>query len=155
METISKLHGTQNAANRFKPRPATCSDCKEPMVQNSGRQLRCASCKSIDAKRRAYEHNIKSGKIKMPGIGRAKPMSLGKNNGNWKGGSLPWQRKMFRKDECDRCDSDDRVELHHQDRDTTNADESNLETLCFLCHRKEHAHEPGHETHREYNRGNN
>lgn len=126
---------------RFKPRPAICIDCNEPMMQNSGIHRRCAACTDKTRKRRAYLHSVKSGKIKHPGVGRAKLMLKGKKSVNWSGGSIPWQVKNFRKDACECCGSDDRVELHHRDRNITNWKKGNIETLCRTCHMKEHAQE--------------
>ena len=43
---------------------------------------------------------------------------------------------------CDRCGGSHLLVVHHKDRDNTNnADLENLETLCRICHRKEHAEE--------------
>ncbi|MCW4050910.1 MAG: hypothetical protein NWE89_14370 [Candidatus Bathyarchaeota archaeon] len=144
---------SQRSYIRFKPRRAKCHRCGNGMIQKSGIQKYCASCRRIVRNRRAYLHNIKSGHIQNPGIGRAKPMLRGEGNGNWQGGAIPWQVEHFRGTECERCGSDEDVELHHRDRDRSNWKDGNLETLCFACHRKEHTNEPEHPTKRFYAHG--
>ena len=42
---------------------------------------------------------------------------------------------------CMRCGSEDRLEVHHKDRDRSNNELSNLEVVCFSCHQQEHIEE--------------
>lgn len=43
-----------------------------------------------------------------------------------------------RKAACERCGATERLHVHHRDRDRTNNDPTNLETLCVLCHNRHH-----------------
>jgi hypothetical protein len=54
-----------------------------------------------------------------------------------------WRRAGYRpKAACERCRSTKGLVVHHKDRDwKNNTDFSNLETLCRVCHVKEHAAE--------------
>lgn len=47
--------------------------------------------------------------------------------------------RKFLKAKCERCDSTDRLHVHHKDADITNNDPSNLETLCVVCHNRHHS----------------
>jgi hypothetical protein len=42
------------------------------------------------------------------------------------------------KPNCERCGTTDRLHVHHRDKDITNNDPANLETLCVLCHNRHH-----------------
>lgn len=42
------------------------------------------------------------------------------------------------KSECERCGSKEFLVVHHKDRNRSNSDPSNLETLCKSCHQIEH-----------------
>lgn len=47
-----------------------------------------------------------------------------------------------KKPQCEVCGATGRLCVHHKDRDpSNNADHGNLQTLCRVCHRKEHAEE--------------
>jgi hypothetical protein len=39
---------------------------------------------------------------------------------------------------CERCGATDRLHVHHRDKDITNNDPGNLETLCVVCHNRHH-----------------
>jgi len=41
--------------------------------------------------------------------------------------------------QCNRCGSDQKLEVHHRDRRPSNDSIQNLEILCERCHSKEHA----------------
>ena len=43
------------------------------------------------------------------------------------------------KDSCERCSSQRHLLVHHIDRNRTNNELGNLETLCRRCHHFEHA----------------
>jgi predicted HTH transcriptional regulator len=43
--------------------------------------------------------------------------------------------------ECQRCGSNDEIEVHHRDRNRSNNSPENLEVLCHECHMDEHHEE--------------
>jgi hypothetical protein len=45
---------------------------------------------------------------------------------------------LTRKPTCERCGATARLHVHHKDKDITNNDPANLETLCVLCHNRHH-----------------
>lgn len=47
--------------------------------------------------------------------------------------------RKFAKAACERCGGIDRLHVHHRDRDITNNDPANLETLCVVCHNRHHS----------------
>jgi len=51
-----------------------------------------------------------------------------------------WRKtsKRYKKPNCERCDSSNRLNLHHKDRVLFNLNKCNFETLCWLCHMEEH-----------------
>lgn len=56
----------------------------------------------------------------------------------------PW--RQYVKDACERCGwgpgEPELLDVHHIDKDKTNNDPSNLETLCPNCHRQHHLIDP-------------
>jgi HNH endonuclease len=54
-----------------------------------------------------------------------------------------WRARKYRKPACERCGATKRLQVHHKDRDWTNDDPKNLETLCATCHRRMHWAEDG------------
>jgi hypothetical protein len=44
----------------------------------------------------------------------------------------------FRGEVCSLCGSVEGISIHHKDRDVSNNDPSNLDTLCVTCHMKGH-----------------
>lgn len=53
---------------------------------------------------------------------------------------LSYRTKAFRYygKECGRCQSEDKLEVHHKDRNRSNNEIENLEVLCRECHVDEH-----------------
>jgi len=51
--------------------------------------------------------------------------------------------RKFKKEACERCGARDHLHVHHRDRNYTNNDPANLETLCERCHGKEHGSSRG------------
>ena len=47
-------------------------------------------------------------------------------------------RQIERAEECRQCGATEKLHVHHRDRDVTNNDPGNLETLCASCHLKLH-----------------
>ncbi len=54
---------------RFKPRRAKCTECGNGMIQKSGVQKYCASCRRVVERRQTYDSAVRMGKIKNPGMG--------------------------------------------------------------------------------------
>lgn len=54
-----------------------------------------------------------------------------------------YHARKFIKKNCETCGTDKKLQVHHKDRDWTNNEPSNLETLCATCHMKWH-HEHDH-----------
>jgi hypothetical protein len=55
----------------------------------------------------------------------------------WFGGN--WDAVVERDKGCVKCGKVVKLHVHHKDRDRTNNDMSNLETLCLWCHGKHHS----------------
>lgn len=49
-----------------------------------------------------------------------------------------WRARKHLKDACENCAATEDLHVHHQDRDSSNDDPSNLQTLCDSCHLKLH-----------------
>ena len=47
-------------------------------------------------------------------------------------------RQVEPRTKCEKCNTTERLHVHHKDRDVTNNDPSNLMTLCASCHLKLH-----------------
>jgi hypothetical protein len=66
----------------------------------------------------------------------------GENHVNWKGGIKPeyYRRIAFEAhgEQCQRCDSNRNLNVHHKDRNRRNNAAENLEVLCRSCHNREH-----------------
>lgn len=60
----------------------------------------------------------------------------GKNNNAYKNGIGMY--KQTKGDKCSRCNSTTKLCVHHIDKDRTNNELSNLETICRRCHALEH-----------------
>lgn len=52
--------------------------------------------------------------------------------------ALSRRAKKFRLSRCERCSQTSGLHVHHKDKDWTNNDIGNLETLCQKCHLQEH-----------------
>ena len=47
-------------------------------------------------------------------------------------------RQVKNREACEECGTTENLHVHHDDRDVTNNDPSNLKTLCGSCHLKLH-----------------
>lgn len=52
--------------------------------------------------------------------------------------ALHWRARKHRKPNCQECQTDNDLHVHHIDRNPANNDPSNLMTLCSSCHLKLH-----------------
>jgi hypothetical protein len=55
--------------------------------------------------------------------------------------SITKRTRRFRKSACERCGSETDLHVHHEDHDRFNNDPINLETVCSVCHGRQHAFE--------------
>ena len=65
----------------------------------------------------------------------------GKDNPAWKGGISRKYSISITKELpqiCNRCGSNENIEVHHKDKNPQNNDLDNLEIICRHCHRLEH-----------------
>ena len=121
------------SAERKEGRVKRCVDCKKKMVVISNVQKRCVDCRKAHNQIMHDRARVRRGERKSCGQGRG-----GKQNGGWKDGrSVKWY-KRFKKKRCERCPSKGPLLVHHKDRNRRNSNPSNLETLCFPCHTREH-----------------
>lgn len=68
----------------------------------------------------------------------------GERSSSWKGGKAPktYQKLAFEKYGleriCSKCGSNNRISIHHIDRNKSNCRKDNLLVLCDACHKREH-----------------
>src|SRR3990167_4846126 len=49
--------------------------------------------------------------------------------------TLMWRARRLRKPNCEACGTTKKLEVHHVNGNRKNNDESNLQTLCNVCHK--------------------
>ncbi|MFY9586683.1 MAG: HNH endonuclease signature motif containing protein [Actinomycetota bacterium] len=52
--------------------------------------------------------------------------------------TMHWRARRWRRANCAECGASQRLHVHHRDRDPSNNEPTNLETLCASCHLKLH-----------------
>ena len=110
-----------------------CKACGEVFNPTSNRQVWCPVCSPTERRKtriklcREYYHKHKELKGCHP---------VGKNSSSYKNGIGLYKKQ--RKTECERCGSVEHLVVHHKDRDRSNNELYNLETLCRKCHFREH-----------------
>jgi hypothetical protein len=118
-----------------------CSACGLAYLPTGPAQRYCDTCGQVrrheQNRQRAYEHAVKTGRIRLPGVGSGGAQT-GQANHQWKGGASPQRLQAYRKSCCERCGSARFVVAHHRDRNRRNNTGSNCETLCRSCHASEH-----------------
>ena len=63
----------------------------------------------------------------------------GKGNPNYKNGIRTGKRMILEVNKiCQECGSDERLEVHHKDKNRKNNNLNNLQLLCRSCHSKQH-----------------
>ena len=123
-----------------------CKRCEKEFMPNSGRQLYCRNCRD-DANReralRSYYTHREERKAYVTKYNREYYQGMrrgynqyGTNNNNYVNGARSYQKAIG--DKCERCGSTYYLLVHHKDRDRSNNDPENLETLCKSCHQREH-----------------
>lgn len=140
---------------------ASCPICKKefkPKRKKGGLWTKCCSflCGRINFRGHIPWNRGKKGvqvgwskglnKHNHPGIMRVSLSKMGKNNPMWKGGLGPNEglrnliyRDLNKPKICQRCDSKNKIHLHHIDENRDNNTPENIEILCSKCHRTEHA----------------
>lgn len=119
-------------------RNVVCLDCKLTFLfMGRGGCKRCPACRKIWASVRSYNHSVKTGKVKHPGVGSG-GAQLGANNHTWKGGVAAY-RKIARQrglvcELCGKTDSSSRMCAHHLNHDRTMNGPENLVMVCKACH---------------------
>jgi len=106
----------------------------------------CVACRKIAQRRRSYEHRVKTGSIKHPGVGSG-GAQFGTANHQWKGGvhikyTGNYRKRCFRvwDRRCVICGCTSRICVHHIDGDVHNYKLRNLVPLCHRCHWAVHGH---------------
>lgn len=87
----------------------------------------------------SYKWRVKKGLIVKPGVGSG-GNQLGENNHRYKNGIGIYSKKAFEfyGKVCNRCNSKNRLLVHHKDENRSNNELSNLEILCKKCHQDHH-----------------
>lgn len=84
-----------------------------------------------------YDSQVRRGIIKQPGVGTGHGQGLGPTHHSYKP-DAPHRFRDHMKNVCERCGSRKFLCGHHKDRDRSNNEPENIETLCKSCHQKEH-----------------
>lgn len=113
-----------------------CAECKKPFTRRGRRHVYCDKCSEDRQRKRAYDHQVKTGYIKQPGVGTGGAQGRGKTHHSWRTGIGTYAQ--YRKEECERCGSTKNLCAHHKDHNRVNNEPSNIETLCKRCHQVEH-----------------
>jgi hypothetical protein len=113
-----------------------CCKCRTNFIRTGRNQKYCDSCKKDAGREAAHRCAVKSGRIKNPGVGSGNAQPTGKAHPTYKNGIANYSN--FIKSACEKCESQRHLLVHHIDRDRTNNEPDNLETLCRRCHHFEH-----------------
>jgi 5-methylcytosine-specific restriction endonuclease McrA len=84
---------------------------------------------------------IKTSETKRPLCGCGKPVTWQSKTKLgfkvWKTGCAACEKRKlkYKKDYCETCGTNEKLQVDHIDGDRSNNDPSNLKTLCWPCHR--------------------
>lgn len=121
-------------------RRRVCINCGKTLSEKKYKNAKYCSTR-CSSQVNAYNHAVKTGKIKNPGVGSG-GAQLGEANHMYKTGIGNFSQRAFahygRK--CNRCTSIRFLVVHHRDHDRTNNHITNLEVLCKGCHQVHHEH---------------
>ena len=107
------------------------------VFKRTGRaQKYCLACKKKAGQEAAHRCAVKVGRIKNPGVGSGNAQGSGKEHHTYKNGIGAYRKYL--KNHCERCPSQRNLVVHHKNRDRTNNEPDNLETICRSCHHAEH-----------------
>lgn len=130
-----------------------CKECDVPFLGTGPTAKFCEPCAEIKRKeaelRGSYNHKLRKGLIKNPGVGKGGNQGSGSEHHSFKNGlgcNFQSQRRRIKEERryCERCSKDlleaTRYEwcIHHKDHDRSNNVDSNFELLCKKCHQVEH-----------------
>lgn len=119
-------------------RRRVCIKCKGEIPEHKYSNAKYCSDKCRSAYI-AYQHCLRHGKFKNPGVGSGGNQK-GEKNPNYKTGIGTYSKNAFeyygRK--CNRCNSEQNLLVHHKDENRTNNSIENLEVLCKRCHQEHH-----------------
>lgn len=113
-----------------------CWTCGKPFTRRGKRHTFCDACSADRQRKRAYDHQVRTGYIKNPGVGTGHAQGRGQEHHSWKTGIGTY--KQHRASACERCGAVDNLCAHHRDHDRKNNSPDNIETLCKRCHQIEH-----------------
>lgn len=114
----------------------TCIRCGTTAIRTGRNQKYCEDCRKVRMRERSYMHRVKTGSIKLPGVGSGGAQERGSKHHSWKTGIGSYTKA--KRASCERCGGTRNLCVHHKDRDRSNNAPDNLETLCRSCHAKEH-----------------
>jgi len=119
-------------------RQKVCIKCGNLVPQTKYKNAKYCSNKCRNAYI-SHQWRINKGLIAKPGVGSG-GNQLGETNHQYKTGISNYSKKAFefygRK--CNRCQSEERLLVHHKNEDRTNNTLENLEVLCKGCHQNHH-----------------
>jgi hypothetical protein len=122
----------------------TCQDCNTNFEFHAVRSWakRCPACRKAASNKRAYDHAVRSGKVKKPGVGSGGAQRR-QDNHQWKGGVAAY-RYMLKQEGipeiCFNCSKDLSALtsyhklVHHLNEDRSDNRMSNLKWCCKACH---------------------
>jgi len=119
-------------------RRRVCIKCGNEIPQTKYKNAIYCSIKCRE-RARSYAYYLRKGKFKKPGVGSG-GNQWGTDNPNYKTGIGTFSKRAFEHygRKCNRCGSEEKLLVHHQDEDRTNNELSNLEVLCKRCHQNHH-----------------
>jgi len=131
----STLVNTEGAC--VETRQGVCIKCSNVII-NKRKGLKFCSSKCRNAYN-AYQWCLRKSKFKKPGVGSGGNQQ-GENNHQYKTGIGTYSKKGFANlpNVCNRCQSLEKLLVHHIDEDRSNNELYNLEILCKRCHQKHH-----------------
>lgn len=120
----------------WKPGVDGICNCGTNFIRTGRNQKYCDECKKNAGREAAHRCAVKVGRIKNPGVGSGNAQGSGKEHHTYKNGIGAYRQHI--KSHCERCSSQRNLVVHHIDRERTNNDPDNLETICRSCHHAEH-----------------
>lgn len=114
-----------------------CIKCNN-VITNKRKGLKFCSSKCRSAYN-AYQWCLRNNKFVKPGVGSGGSQE-GEDNHMYKTGKGSYSKKGFANlpNICNRCQSLERLLVHHIDENRDNNELHNLEILCKRCHQKHH-----------------
>lgn len=119
-------------------RRGVCIKCNNVIPDGKYRNAKFCSDK-CRAAFNSHKSRVKYGLIKKPGVGSGGNQS-GTDNHMYKTGIGTYNKIAFKNKPnfCNRCQTTEKLLVHHIDEDRSNNELDNLEILCKRCHQKHH-----------------